>query len=110
MEDYDCIDLVYELNVQAVKLAKAATAEITKKDPSRPRLVAGAIGPTSKTLSVSPSVEDPSYRASTFDDLKDAYKEQIRGFVDGGVDMLIVETIFDSMNSKAAVFAVDEFF
>jgi 5-methyltetrahydrofolate--homocysteine methyltransferase len=110
MEDYDCIDLVYELNVAAAKLAKAATQKVTKEQMHKPRIVVGAIGPTSKTLSVSPSVEDPSYRASTFDELKDAYKEQIRGFVDGGVDMLIVETIFDSMNSKAAVFAVDEFF
>merc|ERR1719482_2122412 len=110
MEDYDCVDLVYELNVAAAKLAKAATQKVTKAEMHKPRLVVGAIGPTSKTLSVSPSVEDPSYRASTFDELVACYKEQVHGFMDGGVDMLICETIFDTMNSKAAVYAVNEYF
>jgi 5-methyltetrahydrofolate--homocysteine methyltransferase len=110
MEDYDCVDLVYELNLAAAKLAKAATQKVTKAEMHKPRLAVGAIGPTSKTLSVSPSVEDPSYRASTFDELVACYKEQIRGFMDGGVDMLICETIFDTMNSKAAVYAVNEYF
>merc|ERR1719331_3166873 len=110
MEDYDCTDIVYELNVQAAKLAKAACARVTKKDMTVPRFACGAIGPTSKTLSVSPSVEDPSFRATTFDDLKDAYKEQVKGLMDGGCDIILVETIFDSMNSKAAVFAFQEYF
>merc|ERR1719159_609293 len=110
MEDYDCCDIVYELNVQAAKLAKAACARVTKKDMTIPRFTCGAIGPTSKTLSVSPSVEDPSFRATTFDELKDAYKEQVKGLIDGGSDIILVETIFDSMNSKAAVFAFHEYF
>merc|ERR1719235_379081 len=110
MEDYDCCDIVYELNVQAAKLAKAACARVTKMDMTTPRFTCGAIGPTSKTLSVSPSVEDPSFRATTFDELQDAYKEQVKGLIDGGSDIILVETIFDSMNSKAAVFAFHEYF
>jgi 5-methyltetrahydrofolate--homocysteine methyltransferase len=110
MEDYDCCDIVYELNIQAAKLAKAACARVTKKDMTTPRFTCGAIGPTSKTLSVSPSVEDPSFRATTFDELKDAYKEQVKGLIDGGSDIILCETIFDSMNSKAAVFAFHEYF
>merc|ERR1719506_993121 len=110
MEDYDCTDIVYELNVTAAKLAKAATQKVTKKDMTTPRFTCGAIGPTSKTLSVSPSVEDPSFRATTFDDLVSAYKEQVAGLIDGGSDMILCETIFDSMNSKAAVFAFHEYF
>jgi 5-methyltetrahydrofolate--homocysteine methyltransferase len=110
MEDYDCCDIVYELNVVAAKLAKAACVTVTKKDMTRPRLVCGAIGPTSKTLSVSPSVEDASYRATTFDELKDAYKEQLGALMEGGSDIILVETIFDSMNSKAATFAFHEYF
>merc|ERR1719420_1540104 len=89
MEDYDCCDIVYELNVTAAKLAKAACVTVTKKDMTRPRLVCGAVGPTSKTLSVSPSVEDPSYRATTFDELKDAYKEQIAALMEGGSDIIL---------------------
>merc|ERR1719460_3541062 len=110
MEDYDCCDIVYELNIQAAKLAKAACARVTKKDMTTPRFTCGAIGPTSKTLSVSPSVEDPSFRAATFDQLKDAYKEQVKGLIDGGCDIILIETIFDSMNSKAAAFAFHEYF
>merc|ERR1719443_2819695 len=110
MEDYDCTDIVYELNHTAAKLAKAACARVTKKDMTTPRFTCGAIGPTSRTLSVSPSVEDPSFRATTFDELKDAYKEQIAGLIDGGSDIILVETIFDSMNSKAAVFAFHKYF
>merc|ERR1719487_1350117 len=83
---------------------------MTKEDPSRPRFVAGAIGPTSRTLSVSPSVEDPSYRNVTWDELVESYVEQIRGLVDGGVDILMIETVFATQNCKAAIFAVDEFF
>jgi len=110
MEDYDCCDIVYELNVQAAKLAKAATARVTKQDMTTPRFVCGAIGPTSKTLSVSPSVEDPSYRASTFDELVEGYKEQVGGLIDGGCDIILIETIFDTMNAKAAAFAFHEYF
>merc|ERR1719331_486393 len=110
MEDYDCCDIVYELNVQAAKLAKAACARVTKQDMTTPRFVCGAIGPTSKTLSVSPSVEDPSYRASTFDELVSGYKEQIGGLMDGGSDIILIETIFDTMNAKAAAFAFHEYF
>jgi 5-methyltetrahydrofolate--homocysteine methyltransferase len=110
MEDYDCCDIVYELNVQAAKLAKAACARVTKQDMTIPRFTCGAIGPTSKTLSVSPSVEDPSYRASTFDELVEGYKEQIGGLIEGGCDIILVETIFDTMNAKAAVFAFQEWF
>merc|ERR1719506_1526069 len=110
MEDYDCTEIVYELNHTATKLAKAACARGTKKDMTTPRFTCGAIGPTSKTLSVSPSVEDPSFRATTFDELKDAYKEQVKGLIDGGCDIILCETIFDSMNSKAAVFAFHEYF
>jgi 5-methyltetrahydrofolate--homocysteine methyltransferase len=110
MEDYDCEDIVWELNVEAAKLAKAACVTVTKKDMTRPRFVCGAIGPTSKTLSVSPSVEDPSYRATSFDELKDAYKEQLAALMEGGSDIILIETIFDSMNSKAATFAFHEHF
>merc|ERR1719174_2710954 len=110
MEDYDCCDIVYELNVQAAKLAKAACARVTKLDMTTPRFAAGAIGPTSKTLSVSPSVEDPSFRASTFDELVEGYKEQVKGLVDGGCDIILIETIFDTMNAKAATYAVNEYF
>jgi len=110
MEDYDCCDIVYELNFQAAKLAKAATARVTKQDMTCPKFVCGAIGPTSKTLSVSPSVEDPSFRATTFDQMVAAYKEQVGALIDGGADIILCETIFDTMNSKAAVFAFHEYF
>merc|ERR1719506_2090501 len=110
MEDYDCTDIVYELNFEAAKLAKAACARVTKAEMHTPRFTCGAIGPTSKTLSVSPSVEDPSFRAATFDQLKDAYKEQVKGLMDGGCDIILIETIFDSMNSKAAAYAFREYF
>merc|ERR1719506_133698 len=110
MEDYDCTEIVYELNHTATKLAKAACARGTKKDMTTPRFTCGAIGPTSRTLSVSPSVEDPSFRACTFDQLVDAYKEQMSGLIDGGCDIILIETIFDTMNSKAAAFAFHEYF
>jgi 5-methyltetrahydrofolate--homocysteine methyltransferase len=110
MEDYDCCDIVYELNVQAAKLAKAACARVTKLDMTTPRFTCGAIGPTSKTLSVSPSVEDPSFRASTFDELVTGYKEQVKGLMDGGCDIILIETIFDTMNAKAAAYAFHEYY
>merc|ERR1719247_1848195 len=110
MEDYDCTEIVYELNHTAAKLAKAACARVTKKDMTTPRFTCGAIGPTSRTLSVSPSVEDPSFRACSFDELVSAYKEQVSGLIDGGCDIILIETIFDTMNSKAAAYAFHEYF
>jgi 5-methyltetrahydrofolate--homocysteine methyltransferase len=103
--DYGMEKYVYELNVAAAKLARGAADEWTRKIPSKPRFVAGAIGPTNRTLSISPDVNDPSYRAITFDALRDAYAEQVRGLIDGGVDLLLIETIFDTLNGKAAIFA-----
>ena len=110
MEDYQMADLVYELNLASAKVAKKAANEYTKKNPSKPRFVAGAMGPTTKTASLSPDVNDPGYRAITFDDLVDSYYEQARGLMDGGVDILLVETVFDTLNCKAALFAIDKFF
>jgi 5-methyltetrahydrofolate--homocysteine methyltransferase len=110
MADYHMQDLVYELNVAAVKLAREAIQAIEEKIPDRPRFVAGVIGPTTKTASISPDVNDPGFRGITFDQLVIDYTESIRGLVDGGVDILLVETIFDSLNSKAALFAIDQFF
>merc|ERR1719253_2098044 len=103
-------EVVYEVNKEGARLAKIAAAEVTKEQPHKPRFVAGAIGPTSRTLSVSPSVEDPSFRNVTWDELVDGYKEQVKGLVDGGVDLLMIETVFDTQNCKAAIFAVDEYF
>merc|ERR1719473_98289 len=108
--EYQFQEIVYELNKVGAELAKKATATMTKEDPSRPRFVAGAIGPTSRTLSVSPSVEDCSFRNVTWDELVESYVEQIGGLVDGGVDILMIETVFDTQNCKAAIFAVDEYF
>ncbi len=106
--DYGLEPLCYELNVEASKLARAAADEYTKKTPSRPRFVAGSIGPTSRTLSISPDVNQPAFRATTFDQLKDAYADQIRGLIDGGVDVLLLETIFDTLNAKAGIVAIQE--
>ncbi len=105
-DDYGMQDLAYELNKTAAGNAREVADHYTEQNPDKPRLVAGAIGPTNKTLSLSPDVEDPGYRAITFDQLKEAYAEQIRGLADGGVDMLLVETIFDTLNAKAAVYAI----
>ena len=100
----------YELNVASARLACAARDAAEAADPTgRPRFVAGAVGPTNRTASMSPKVDDPSFRAVTFDDLADAYEEQIRGLVDGGVDIIMIETIFDTLNAKAAAFALDTF-
>lgn len=106
--DYGLEALAYELNFEAAKLAKEETSSFTAKDPSRPRFVAGALGPTNKTASLSPDVNNPGYRAVTFDDLRIAYREQVRGLLDGGADILLVETIFDTLNAKAALFAIQE--
>ncbi|WP_165021310.1 methionine synthase [Dysgonomonas sp. ZJ279] len=108
LDDYHMAHLVREINVAAAKLARKAANDYTNKNPDKPRFVAGSIGPTNKTASMSPKVENPIYRAVTFDDLHQAYKEQIEGLVDGGVDLLLIETIFDTLNAKAALFAADE--
>ena len=109
MADYNMEDVVYELNFESAKIAKALTKEFTLKDSSKPRFVAGSIGPTNKTASMSPDVSDPGFRAITFDELVISYTEQIQGLVDGGVDILLLETIFDTLNAKAALFAIDTF-
>lgn len=108
MDDYGMRDFVREMNLEGVKLARKAADEFTLKNPSKPRFVAGAVGPTNKTASMSPDVNDPAFRAVTFDDLVDAYKEQILALIEGGVDALLIETIFDTLNAKAAVFAAEE--
>lgn len=108
--DYDMQSLAYELNIASAKCARTAANEYTAKDPSKPRYVAGAIGPLNKTLSLSPDVNNPGYRAVTFDEVVDAYYTQISGLVDGGVDLLLVETIFDTLNAKAAIFAIKRYF
>ena len=107
--DYKMESLVYELNYASARLAREACDEFTAQDPTRPRFVVGAIGPTNRTGSISPSVEDSSIRNVTFDELVEAYFEQIVGLVDGGADILIVETIFDTLNAKAALYAVGEY-
>jgi 5-methyltetrahydrofolate--homocysteine methyltransferase len=108
MADYHMEDLVYELNYESARIAKKAADEFTAKEPHKPRFVAGSIGPTNKTASMSPDVNDPGFRGVTFEDLRLAYKEQVEALVDGGVDMLLVETIFDTLNAKAALFAIEE--
>ncbi|KAI9179054.1 hypothetical protein H9P43_005716 [Blastocladiella emersonii ATCC 22665] len=107
-EDYLLQDLAYEINYEAARLAKRAALEVTALEPHKPRFVCGAIGPTNRTLSISPSVENPAFRNVTFDQLVAAYKEQCRGLLDGGADILLVETIFDTLNAKAALYAIDE--
>ncbi len=104
--DYAAESVVYELNVQSAQLAREAAEMMHSAE--KPRFVAGAIGPTNKTASLSPDVNNPGYRAITFDDLKDAYREQVKGLLDGGVDLFLVETIFDTLNAKAALFAINE--
>lgn len=108
MADYKMEHLVYELNQQSAKIAKTVAEELTKENPEKPRFVAGAMGPTNKTASMSPDVNDPGFRAISFEELKTAYKEQAGGLIDGGVDVLLVETVFDTLNAKAALFAIDE--
>jgi 5-methyltetrahydrofolate--homocysteine methyltransferase len=108
--DYHMEDLVYELNYEAARLARAAADEAQAENPDKPRFVAGALGPTSKTASISPDVNDPGFRNISFDELVTAYTEALRGLVDGGADLLLLETIFDTLNAKAALFAIDAFF
>jgi 5-methyltetrahydrofolate--homocysteine methyltransferase len=105
--DYDLAEIVYEMNRDGAKLARAAAERVQAED-GRPRFVAGALGPTNRTASISPDVANPGYRAVTFDDLREAYGEQVRGLLDGGVDLLLVETIFDTLNAKAALYAIAE--
>lgn len=108
MADYHLEDLVYELNFESAKIAREVADEFTSKNPDKPRFVAGSIGPTNRTASMSPDVNDPGYRAVTFDDLRIAYKQQVEALIDGGSDILLVETIFDTLNAKAALFAIEE--
>jgi 5-methyltetrahydrofolate--homocysteine methyltransferase len=108
MEDYKMEAWVYDLNYQSAKLAREVADEFTAKNPDKPRFVAGSVGPTNRTASLSPDVNDPGFRAVTFEDLKKAYKEQVEALVDGGIDMVLIETVFDTLNAKAALFAVDE--
>jgi 5-methyltetrahydrofolate--homocysteine methyltransferase len=105
--DYNMEDLVYEINFEGAKLAKQAAEEFTARDPQKPRFVAGSLGPTSRSASLSPDVNDPGFRNVTFDELVTVYYEQIRGLVDGGSDILLIETIFDTLNAKAAIYAID---
>jgi 5-methyltetrahydrofolate--homocysteine methyltransferase len=108
MADYQMEDLIYELNYQSAKIAREVAEEFTAKEPHKPRFVAGSIGPTNRTASMSPDVNDPGYRAVTFNELRIAYKLQVEALVDGGVDLLLVETVFDTLNAKAALFAIEE--
>lgn len=104
--DYSLEDMVYELNFESAKIARKVADEISAINPSKPRFVAGAMGPTNKTASISPDVNNPGFRAITFDELVDNYYEQARGLIDGGVDILLIETVFDTLNCKAALYAV----
>lgn len=108
MADYQMENLVYELNYESARIAKEVADEFTKREPHKPRFVAGAMGPTNKTASLSPDVNNPGYRAISFDELRIAYKEQAEALLDGGVDLLLVETVFDTLNAKAALFAIEE--
>lgn len=106
--DYGLEKFVYDINYQSAKIAKEVADEITALNPDKPRFVAGSIGPTNRTASISPDVNDPGFRGITFDELVNAYKEQVNALMDGGVDILLVETVFDTLNAKAALFAIDE--
>src|SRR5690606_7866140 len=108
--DYGLQSICYEMNVESARLARKVADEFTAKDPTKPRFVAGAMGPTNKVASMSPDVNNPGYRAVTFDELTDAFMEQARGLLDGGVDVLLIETITDTLNAKAALFAIQTLF
>ena len=107
-EDYDMADLAYEMNVASARIAREACDKYST--PDKPRFVAGAVGPTPKTASISPDVNDPGARNVSFEELRAAYYDQVKGLVEGGSDVLLVETIFDTLNAKAALFAIEEFF
>ena len=106
--DYHTEEFVYEMNKASATLAKNAANKFSAQNPAKPRYVAGSLGPTNKTLSLSPEVNDPGYRAVTFDEMKAAYREQLEGLLDGGVDLILIETIFDTLNAKAAIFAIED--
>ncbi|MBS1946863.1 MAG: homocysteine S-methyltransferase family protein [Bacteroidetes bacterium] len=108
--DFDLQPFVYEMNVEGAKLARKAAGQYTAQDPGKPRFVAGAIGPMNKTLSLSPDVNNPGFRSVSFDEVADAYYEQVKGLTDGGVDILLIETIFDTLNAKAAIYAIKKYF
>ena len=108
MDDYGMSEYVHEINFEAARIARQVADEFTAKNPDKPRFVAGAVGPTNKTASMSPDVNNPAYRAVSFDDLVAAYKEQMVALIEGGVDALLIETIFDTLNAKAAIFAAEE--
>jgi 5-methyltetrahydrofolate--homocysteine methyltransferase len=110
LADYNMQNLAYEINFSAAKIAKKAARAYTEKDPKKPRFVAGAMGPMNKTLSLSPDVNNPGFRAVTFDEVASAYYEQVKGLVEGGVDVLLIETIFDTLNAKAAIYAIKKYF
>jgi len=107
-DDYDMSQLAYEMNVESAKIAKSVAEIFTQSNPSKPRYVAGALGPTNRTASLSPDINNPGYRAVSFDQLKNSYYEQAKGLADGGVDVFLVETIFDTLNAKAALYAIQE--
>lgn len=108
MADYEMEDYVYDLNFASAKIAKDVAQSFTTREPHKPRFVAGSIGPTNKTASMSPDVDDPGYRAVSFNELRVAYKQQVEALMDGGVDILLVETVFDTLNAKACLFAIEE--
>lgn len=110
MADYRMESLAYEINVESARVAKEAATEYTQKTPHKPRFVAGVLGPTNRTASMSPDVNDPGFRNISFDQLVDAYTEATRGLIDGGADIILIETIFDTLNAKAAIFAVETYF
>ena len=107
--DYQLQDFAYDINYHGAKLAREVADEFTKKEPDKPRFVAGSIGPTNRTASISPDVNDPGYRNVTFDKLSLSYQEQIKGLIDGGSDILLIETVFDTLNAKAALFAIEKY-
>lgn len=109
-EDYKLAHLAYEMNKVSAEIARKAADKFTAANPEKPRFVAGSIGPTNRTASLSPDVNDPGFRAVTFADLSNAYREQIEGLIDGGADLILIETVFDTLNAKAALFAADESF
>jgi 5-methyltetrahydrofolate--homocysteine methyltransferase len=108
--DYGLEKAVYDINFHSAKIAKQVAEEFTLNNPDKPRFVAGSIGPTNRTASISPDVNDPGFRGISFDELVNAYKEQVNALMDGGVDLLLVETVFDTLNAKAALFAIDEIY
>lgn len=108
MADYHMEELVYDLNFESAQIAKKVAAEFTAINPDKPRFVAGSMGPTNRTASMSPDVNDPGFRAISFEELRKAYKQQAEALLDGGVDILLVETVFDTLNAKAALFAIEE--